>query len=71
MAWLSGSALAHFGGVQNHGLDDECLQCHFVNLFFFMDVDGTNGLAIQARIEEPFGILDLSTRRGRSVVLRS
>jgi hypothetical protein len=54
-------SLAPFRRVQPHGLKNKCLQRRFINRVTVTEVNGPNGVAIQARIEELLGILHLST----------
>src|SRR5207248_9548414 len=45
--------------VETRALDDECLQGGRVDGVALVEIDGTNRLAVEARVEEPFRILQL------------
>src|SRR5882762_2546708 len=45
--------------VETGALDNECLQGGRVDGVSLVEIDGTNRLAVQTRVEEPFRILQL------------
>src|SRR5437867_9099217 len=56
---LSGLAERISASIETGALDNECLQGGRVDGVTFVEIDGTNRLAVQTRVEEPFRILQL------------
>src|SRR5438552_10955871 len=56
---LSGLAERISASIETGALDNECLQGGRVDGVTLVEIDGTNGLAVQTRVEEPFRILQL------------
>src|SRR5213080_4961667 len=56
---LSGLAERISASIETGALDNECLQGVRVDGVTFVEIDGTNRLAVQTRVEEPFRILQL------------
>src|SRR5437870_13023817 len=56
---LSGLAEPISASVETGALDNQCLQGGRVDGVTLVEIDGTNGLAVQTRVEEPFRILQL------------
>src|SRR5436309_971984 len=56
---LSGLAERISASIETGALDNECLQGGRVDGVTFVEIDGTNRLAVEARVEEPFRILQL------------
>src|SRR6188474_917501 len=53
--------------IQRDGLTDEVLQCAFVDLVMFLDVDGAPDLPLEARVEETRRIVQRSTLEERQL----
>src|SRR2546428_3050282 len=56
---LSGLAEPISASIETGALDNECLQGGRVDGVTLVEIDGTNRLAVQTRVEEPFRILQL------------
>src|SRR5207244_13347767 len=56
---LSGLAERISASIETGALDNECLQGGRVDGVTLVEIDGTNRLAVQTRVEEPFRILQL------------
>ena len=56
----SGLAVPISASIETGALDNECLQGGRVDGVTLLEIDGTNTLAVQTRVEEPFRILQLS-----------
>src|SRR5437667_5160643 len=56
---LSGLAERISASIETGTLDNECLQGGRVDGVTLVEIDGTNRLAVQTRVEEPFRILQL------------
>src|SRR6266568_478055 len=56
---LSGLAEPISASVETGALDNQCLQGGRVDGVTLVEIDGTYRLAVQARVEEPFRILQL------------
>src|SRR5256712_6364430 len=56
---LSGLAERISASIEPGALDNECLQGGRVDGVTLVEIDGTNRLAVQTRVEEPFRILQL------------
>ena len=56
---LSGLAEPISASVETGALDNQCLQGGRVDGVTLVEIDGTNRLAVQTRVEEPFWILKL------------
>src|SRR5205823_14932081 len=56
---LGGLAEPVSASVETRSFDDECLQCGRVDGVALVEIDRTNRLAVEARVEEPFRILQL------------
>src|SRR5882672_5951502 len=54
---LSGLAEPISASIETGALDNECLQSGRVDGVTLVEIDGTNGLAVQTRVEEPFRVL--------------
>src|SRR6202165_5579034 len=57
---LSGLAEPISASIDTGALDNECLQSRRVDGVSLVEIDGTNRLAVQTRVEEPLRILQLS-----------
>src|SRR2546428_4833857 len=57
---LSGLAERISASIETGALDNECLQGGRVDGVTLVEIDGTNRLAVQTRVEEPFRILQLA-----------
>jgi hypothetical protein len=62
---LSGPAEPISASIETGALDNECLQGGRVDGVTLVEIDGTNRLAVQTRVEEPFRILQLRPFRKR------
>src|SRR6266852_295832 len=58
---LSGLAAPISASVETGALDNQCLQGGRVDGVTLVEIDGTNRLAVQTRVEEPFRILQLGS----------
>src|SRR5207248_8219269 len=56
---LGGLAVPVSASVETRAFDDECLEGGRVDGVALVEIDGTNRLAVEARVEEPFRILQL------------
>src|SRR6266700_2995904 len=56
---LSGLAERISASIETGALDNECLQGGRIDGVTLVEIDGTNRLAVQTRVEEPFRILQL------------
>src|SRR6266699_3241654 len=56
---LSGLAERISASVETGALDNQCLQGGRIDGVTLVEIDGTDRLAVQARVEEPFRILQL------------